>query len=57
MECSFFMCFLHSRLLLKLLSHTEHLKDLAWIIMWRLRLPLVVKDAAQTLHLKGFIPV
>lgn len=50
------MCFLHSRLLLKLSSHTEHLKDLAWIIMWRLRLPLVVKDAAQTLHLKGFIP-
>lgn len=56
MECSFFMCFLHSRLLLKLSSHTEHLKDLAWMIMWRFRLPLVVKDAAQTLHLKGLIP-
>lgn len=51
------MCFLQSRLVLKLSSHVEHLNDLTWIIMWRFRLPLVVKEASQTLHLKGFTPV
>lgn len=55
--CSFFICFLHSRLVLKLSSHMEHLKDLMWIIMWRFKLPLVVNEASQTLHLKGFTPV
>lgn len=52
------MCLRRSRCVRKLCSHRVHRNGfvLRWMIMWRFKLPFVVKEESHTLHLNAFSP-
>lgn len=52
------MCLRRSSCVRKLCSHREQRNGfvLRWMIMWRFKLPLVVKEESHTLHLNAFTP-